>query len=1109
MPATVQGIEFTINGSANEAASSTKHLVEVLVKLQGVTRSVSSGTSKMSSSMKNASSSAKNLAKSLSKIKSAIGSGLGKLMKFTAPIKEIQAFSGAISGLANRFKRLLIMRTFRALIRAVTQAFKDGVNSLYQWSNALGGEFAASMDQCSTALHYLKNSLGTVAAPIINSLAPALDYVVDKIVLFLNALSQLIARLSGASYWTKATKAATTYGDAVSDAVSDAGSAAKEALKYLAPFDELNVLPSDSGSGGGGGGGSGGGGSSGGDLFEEMVSFDSAITDFADMIRSAWENADFTEVGELVATKLKDALDNIDWTGIQSTCNRIATSLATFINGFVETPGIWESVGQTIGNGINTAVGMWNTFFDTTHFDSIGSGIATALNQVFDTSNNGYINPTELGRALSQKIRAVIDLAYGFLTGESGFDFSNFGTWLGNAVNGFFENIDLSKAGTALATAVTGAIDGAIAFLQTTNWGDIASNIVGGISSAVSGISDWFPDANWNQLGTDIYEGIKNAIENDVPWDTLASTFSTLAGNMLGATVEILVAFAANAWKDLKQIWDERMADYEGQTIEVAVSFLVDLLSLPENIKQKIDENITTPFSNALRESLGIGENSKAFSIGGLLSEGLLSGMASSIPGVGAIFWLSNIFNPIVDTIKSIFGIHSPAQKMIPLGEDIGAGLLEGIKNTFTDIKDWVKTNVLDKIVSAITSAKDWASEIGATIWNGIIDAVSGALNVNLDELKIPVKAEITGTDASNIPEKDKSIGGMLASFSGFNPVSGGGALADAWSYVTAWFNEWNKPNGSNGGIFGNAWTYAKAWVDSWNQPNGSRGGLFGNAWTYAKAWFDSWNQPSRGRGGIFGNAWAYATAWFDSWNQPSGGRGGLFRNAWTYATAWFDSWNQPSGGKGGLFRNAWTYATAWFNEWNKPSGSGGGLFSRAWSYVTGYFNTWNKPAGGGGGVFSNAWSYVKAWFTGSSKASGGVFSGGQWHNIARYATGGLPRGSQLFWARENGPELVGTLGGHTAVMNNDQIVASVAYGVQRAIAGIHFKMTGFGSAPVGGVDDQQMNEDILYRAIVRALNDSNIGGDIELDGSVLYRAMVNRNNQNTRMTGVNALAAM
>ena len=75
----------------------------------------------------------------------------------------------------------------------------------------------------------------------------------------------------------------------------------------------------------------------------------------------------------------------------------------------------------------------------------------------------------------------------------------------------------------------------------------------------------------------------------------------------------------------------------------------------------------------------------------------------------------------------------------------------------------------------------------------------------------------------------------------------------------------------------------------------------------------------------------------------------------------------------------------------------------------------------------------VTARITGK-KADGGVFSGGSWKPIKKYAVGGLPNMGQMFVAREAGPELVGTLGGHTAVMNNDQIVSSVSYGVAQAV---------------------------------------------------------------------------
>lgn len=55
--------------------------------------------------------------------------------------------------------------------------------------------------------------------------------------------------------------------------------------------------------------------------------------------------------------------------------------------------------------------------------------------------------------------------------------------------------------------------------------------------------------------------------------------------------------------------------------------------------------------------------------------------------------------------------------------------------------------------------------------------------------------------------------------------------------------------------------------------------------------------------------------------------------------------------------------------------------------------------------------------------------------SIPRFATGtmNIPNG-QIFQAREAGPELVGTIGNKSAVVNNDQIVASVEGGVYRGM---------------------------------------------------------------------------
>ena len=65
----------------------------------------------------------------------------------------------------------------------------------------------------------------------------------------------------------------------------------------------------------------------------------------------------------------------------------------------------------------------------------------------------------------------------------------------------------------------------------------------------------------------------------------------------------------------------------------------------------------------------------------------------------------------------------------------------------------------------------------------------------------------------------------------------------------------------------------------------------------------------------------------------------------------------------------------------------------------------------------------------GTVSASGGTAS----IKFRAYAGGGMPSVGEMFVARENGPELVGTIGNRSAVANNDQIVESVSQGVYAA----------------------------------------------------------------------------
>ena len=97
---------------------------------------------------------------------------------------------------------------------------------------------------------------------------------------------------------------------------------------------------------------------------------------------------------------------------------------------------------------------------------------------------------------------------------------------------------------------------------------------------------------------------------------------------------------------------------------------------------------------------------------------------------------------------------------------------------------------------------------------------------------------------------------------------------------------------------------------------------------------------------------------------------------------------------------------------------------------------------------------------------------GGRWTwkapRIPMLADGGMLNAGQMFIAREAGPELVGSYGSKTAVMNNDDIVASVSRGVYQAVK------SAMGS--IGGNDSPthiivKVGEDTLVDRIISGTN--------------------------------------
>lgn len=180
---------------------------------------------------------------------------------------------GGLSRFLATFKRMVVLRTIRAMLREVAEGFTEGRDNLYQYSAAMNSLDAASaktsLDSVATQLLYLKNSVGAAVGPLIQALIPALKIVVGWAVQAANAINMFVSALQGKTMYTRAKEYATDYTDSVTTGIGGASKAAKELRATLLSFDEINRLDAPTGGSGGGGGGGGVSGPSYLDMFEE------------------------------------------------------------------------------------------------------------------------------------------------------------------------------------------------------------------------------------------------------------------------------------------------------------------------------------------------------------------------------------------------------------------------------------------------------------------------------------------------------------------------------------------------------------------------------------------------------------------------------------------------------------------------------------------------------------------------------------------------------------------------------------------------------------------------------------------------------------------------
>lgn len=385
-----------------------------------------SNLSEAAVSIKAISNSAKNIA--------AAGSSTAKVSEGIKDIgKSAKSTNSPLSTFLSSIKRIAFYRIIRSVIKSITEAFSEGLKNAYEWSRANSAAISSlyenaseamadfknnslslsqSLDLISTVSQTMKNQLGAAFGTLLQSLTPIITYLIRLITSLASAITRLLAIIGGKSTWLQAVDVWDDWGDAA----SGAGGAAKEALRYLAPFDELNRLP-DARAGGGGGGAD----SNFGDMFQEVPTdigsgFLDTLTEAFQNVAAWFEGMDWQELG----SKLWDSLKTVFTDG---------TKANECVKAF------FEAIGSAFGAVAGFAWGFIK--------DAADDLITGFVKNIRDYNGDNKITAVDLLMAVLKTGEDIVDwvaknivdpFMNGFvraLTGDNSFDFA---TWFEEVV---------------------------------------------------------------------------------------------------------------------------------------------------------------------------------------------------------------------------------------------------------------------------------------------------------------------------------------------------------------------------------------------------------------------------------------------------------------------------------------------------------------------------------------------------------------------------------------------------------------------------------------------------------------------------------------------------
>ncbi len=815
---------------------------------------------KLGGAMSSAGVAAKSLLKRAALLPVTLGSKLAAHVKHT---------TSALGGLFSSLKRIAMYRAIRAAIAALTQGFKDGINNLYQYSLLMGTTFSQSMDSLATSALYLKNSLGAMAAPLIEALAPAIDFIIEKVVTLFNLINQLFARITGKSTYTAAKKVATSFGEAADDAAGAAKKAADKIKSYTVGIDELNIIQDNPNTGSGSGAGSGAG-TDYGSMFEELP-IDNSISDFADKLREAFDNSDWESLGRLLGSKVNEIFDSIDWKGI----------------------------GTKLGKGIDGAVKTLYYFLDEIDFFKIGKHLAELLNAALE-----QIDFTFVGRLMVKGFTSLIDLIIGFLT-----------------------ELDWGLVTKSICDFFIGVFDECTDWLNSYDWKELGQILWQKIKDAIAGV-DWGALATsfFTFLGTAIRSaalfigGFFGSIADDIKkwWDEdiKGADWKETAGNLLkaigqgfvnigGWVMDNIVDPFCNAllgedvWEGIKQagrdVWN---------------GFCEGVTEFFKHPLKWLKEHIVDPFVQGFKDLFGIHSPSTVMKeIGGYIIAGLLEGILAPFKAIGS--WVNeHIFTPLKEAFED-----SPVL-------EFAVGVVNGAKTWWKNVKDWwagvSKEGVsLSALVSLVKSG--WTK---VSTWIGKIPILSQGISL--------VKSAWTTVKnwIGNIPTLDQAIQLVKSGWSTVKAWIGKIPTLDqaiqliksGWNTVKEWIGKIPTLDQAIQ-LIKSGWTTVKNWIGT--IPVLSQGiALIKSGWSSVSSWIGNLPVISQAIS-LAKSGWSTISGWIGSHVVSVGVS--LFKSGWNSLSSWIG--NTVSVGVS-LFKSGWSSIKSFFGL-----SSGGYDTGHGWSF--------------------------------------------------------------------------------------------------------------------------------------------------------------------------------